>query len=206
MVNSVRPKTHPVIAGKKLMSEEHAEETRFDRPAVLVFASVAIFFGLAVILIAVLEQTWLITLVALIVLAVFVLAYLYTRRKNVAWRVFQKNFGEKFTDMQYKKDPATGPGKLGEFTYMGVSSYGSPTGLEVRGLLCPSISIPWGAISKIDAVPNVLSGRKGFESDMEARVTLRDHPERGFQFPWLKEFHAMLPRTVKYREYEVQNS
>ena len=193
------------------MTDEIITTKRFDPPAIRGLILAAIIVALIITLVfyanmsdsGLLDQAWLVILTAFAILAGIGILYLYTRKKNVVWRNFQKRFAQKIDDMQTKGALGTGAGMIGEYRYVGLSTFCSPTGIEVRGIMLPAISIPWSEISGLDARPGVLTGKKGFESDMEALLQLREHPEIQLQFPWLKEYFELIPKTVKYREFKI---
>jgi len=190
------------------MTDELITTKRFDPPAIraLIMAAIVailIFVAYANMGGALLEQTWLVLLSIFIILVGIGFVYFYTRKAHVVWRHFQKNFSQSFDDMQTKSVLGTGAGTIGTSRYLGLSTFCSPKGIEIRGIMLPPISIPWSAISHIDAKPGVLTGKKGFESDMEGIMKLRDHPSVPLQFPWLKEFRELAPKTVKYREFKI---
>ena len=58
-------------------------------------------------------------------------------------------------------------------------------------------------ITKIDAFPNLLTGRRGFETDMQAQIFLRDQPDLAIEIPWLKEYRQLLPKSVRFRSIKL---
>ena len=85
----------------------------------------------------------------------------------------------------------TGRGLVGDNAYLGLRCFGAPSGLEVSRILSfmnPPIFIPWTAMDKIDTFPSLLTGRKEFETDMQAQITLRGQPNLKLELPWLAEY------------------
>ena len=86
---------------------------------------------------------------------------------------------------QARRNFGTGQGTVGHNTYFGLRCFGAPSGLEVGRILSfmnPTLYIPWSAIAKIDTFPSLLTGRKEFETDMQALMS--------------PEFQRMLLREV----------
>jgi len=139
---------------------------------------------------------------------VLVAACLYdlTRSKNVAWRALHRQFGTAFDTALDRKNFGTGRGQIGDHSYFGLRCFGSPTGLEISRILSfanPPLHIPWSAIAKIDTFPSLLTGRKEFETNMQAQIVLQDRPELTIEAPWLSEYRQLLPKTVKYRAIKL---
>lgn len=153
-----------------------------------------------------LQRPWLALLLGSI-LAVVVLALLdWTRPKNRAWRQLRADYGEPFDAAPDRSQFGTGRGRLGSYGYFGLRSFGAAKGLEVGRIVAfanPPLYIPWTAVAKIDAYPNLLTGRQGFESDMQARIVLRQQPDLSIEVPWLKEYRQLLPNSVRYRSIKL---
>jgi hypothetical protein len=149
---------------------------------------------------------WLAALAA--VAAAFIGALLFdtTRPKNAAWQKLREQFGESHGTPLDRKTGAAGRGQLGDYHYFGVRCFGSPDELEIgriMSLLNPPLYIPWTAITKIDAFPNLLTGRRGFETDMQAQIILRDQPDLAIEIPWLEEYRQLLPKSVRFRSIKL---
>ena len=128
------------------------------------------------------------------------------RPKNAAWQKLRHQFGESHGTPLDRKTGAAGRGQLGDYHYFGVRCFGSPDELEIgriMSFLNPPLYIPWSAITKIDAFPNLLTGRRGFETDMQAQIFLRDQPNLAIEIPWLKEYRQLLPKSVRFRSIKL---
>jgi len=124
----------------------------------------------------------------------------------VAWRSLGARFGQPFGAALERKNFATGRAQVSDYAYFGVRCFGSPGGLEIGRIasrLNRPVYIPWSAMAKIDTFPNLLTGRKGFETDMQAQISLRDWPDLTFQVPWLTEYRQLLPKSVRYRAIKL---
>jgi len=120
--------------------------------------------------------------------------------------LLREQFGEEFGETLDRKNFGTGRGQLGDHTYFGLRCFGSPDGLEVSriiSLVNPPLYLSWSAMAKIDTFPNLLTGRKDFETDMQARIALRDQSEVTIEVPWLTEYRQLLPKSVKYRAIKL---
>jgi hypothetical protein len=149
---------------------------------------------------------WLAALAA--VAAAFIGALLFdtTRPKNAAWQKLREQFGESHGTPLDRKTGAAGRGQLGDYHYFGVRCFGSPDELEIgriMSFLNPPLYIPWTAITKIDTFPNLLTGRRGFETDMQAQIILRDQPDLAIEIPWLEEYRQLLPKSVRFRSIKL---
>lgn len=151
---------------------------------------------------AVASRAWLAALLGLLVVAVALVALDITRRKNVSWRHLRARFGQPFEPAPDPKNHGAGQGRLGPHTYWGVRSMGSKGGLIVARMVGPlygPLHIPWSAVSAVEAYPNVLTGRRGFETDMGAKLTLRGAQSVTLEVPWLAEFRQFMPNSVRFR-------
>jgi hypothetical protein len=149
---------------------------------------------------------WLAALAA--VAAAFIGALLFdtTRPKNAAWQKLREQFGESHGTPLDRKTGAAGRGQLGDYYYFGVRCFGSPDELEIgriMSFLNPPLYIPWTAITKIDTFPNLLTGRRGFETDLQAQIILRDQPDLAIEIPWLEEYRQLLPKSVRFRSIKL---
>ncbi len=154
----------------------------------------------------VLSRGWLVALSVLIVALIAFFMFDLTRPKNVSWRRLRDHFGEAFGETLDKKNFGTGRGQVGEYAYFGLRCFGSPTGLEINRILSflnQPLYIPWSTVSKIDTFPNLLTGRKDFETNMQAQIVLRDWPDTTIEVPWLTEYRQLLPKSVKYRAIKL---
>jgi hypothetical protein len=167
--------------------------------------------GLSVLLLVVVGSAiagllWLATLAAVAVAIIAALLFDTARPKNAAWQKLREQFGEAFGATFDRKNFGAGRGQFGDFRYIGLRCFGSPDGLEIgriMSFLNPSLYVPWSAIAKIDAFPNLLTGRQGFETDMQAQIVLRDQPDMVIEIPWLTEFRQLLPKSVKFRSIKL---
>jgi|GEM_PF-1873054 len=153
-----------------------------------------------------LERSWLLILVVIVIVAIGWFLFSIARPKNIAWRSLRGQFGQKFGETLHQKNFGTGRGQVGDHAYFGLRCFGSPSGLEVSRIVSfvnPPLYIPWSAMAKIDTFPNLLTGRKDFETDMQAQITLRDQPELTIEVPWLTEYRQLLPKSVKYRAIKL---
>lgn len=152
------------------------------------------------------QRSWLLILVLVLLVLPLLIVFDMTRAKNVAWRSLRERFGSGFDESLDRKNFGTGGAKLGDFGYLGVRCFGSPGGLEIGRILSivnAPLQIPWSAMAKIDTYPNLLTGRRGFETDMQARITLRDAADFEIEVPWLTEYRQLLPKSVKYRSIKL---
>lgn len=153
-----------------------------------------------------LSRGWLVTLSVLIIALVAFFLFDMTRPKNVGWRRLRDHFGEPFGETLDRKNFGTGRGQVGEYGYFGLRCFGAPTGLEVNRILSfmnQPLYIPWSAVAKIDTFPSLLTGRKDFETNMQAQIVLRDWPDTTIEVPWLTEYRQLLPKSVKYRAIKL---
>jgi len=153
-----------------------------------------------------LSNGWLMALVVGIIALVAIFAFDLTRPKNVAWRSLGEQFSQAFKEEPDRGSLAAGRGQIGNNWYFGIRCFASPDGLEINRMLSfvnPPLSIPWSAIAKIDTFPNLLTGREGFETDMQAQVNLRDHPSVAIEVPWLNDFRTFLPKAIRYRAIKL---
>ena len=199
-------------------SDEPAQDKRPDRTASR--ARVTLVTGLALLAAGIvyssmanpgwltwlLARTWLATLAVAIFVLVAGLLFDISRPKNVAWRSLREHFGKDFGEILDRKNFATGRGEISDYTYLGLRCFGSPSGLEISRIMAfmnPPLYLPWSAIAKIDTFPNLLTGRKEFETDMQARINLRDQSEIMIEAPWLTEYRQFLPKSVKFRAIKL---
>jgi hypothetical protein len=192
-----------------MKSDEPVEVARSARAPARI--RVGLIAGLSVLLIVVIGSAFagLLWLAALLGMAVAVIATLLfdtARPKNAAWQNLREQFGEAFGATPDRKNFGTGRGQLGDYHYFGIRCFGTPDGLEIGRLMSflnPSLYIPWSAITKIDTYPNLLTGRQGFETDVQAQIVLRDQPDLAIEIPWLSEFRQLLPKSVKFRSIKL---
>jgi hypothetical protein len=153
-----------------------------------------------------LERGWLAALAVLVVALAGLFVYDRARAKNVAWRALQKRFGTAFAEPAERGNFATGRGQLGDNAYFGLRCFGSAGGLEVARIMSfvnAPLYIPWSAMTKIDAYPNLLTGRKDFETDLQGQISLVDEPDMQVELPWLAEYRQLLPKSVKFRSIKL---
>lgn len=153
-----------------------------------------------------LSRGWLVALLTLIVALVALCLFDITRPKNVGWRRLRGHFGEAFDETLDRKNFGTGRGQVGDYSYFGLRCFGSPAGLEINRIvtfLNQPLYVPWSAVSKIDTFPNLLTGRRDFETNMQAQIVLRDWPDLTIEAPWLTEYRQLLPKSVKYRAIKL---
>ncbi len=138
------------------------------------------------------------------VVTVLVVAWLLDvmRRKNVVWRFLRRRCGPRPDATPARGKHAAGRGRLGVCSYWGLRCFGTAGGLLVVRLLPLNrpLFLPWSAIAAVEASPGALTGRTGFETDMDARIELRDEPGFTVELPWLEEFRALLPKRMRYRK------
>ncbi|MGI9342150.1 MAG: hypothetical protein ACR2QV_04830 [Gammaproteobacteria bacterium] len=149
---------------------------------------------------------WLVFIAIIALLVSIGVAADLMRSKNIAWRALRSRFGTGFDAELDRKSFGTGRALLGGFSYFGVRCFGAPGGLEISRIVSRvnlPINVPWSAVDKIDTYPNLLTGRQGFETDMQARITLRDDREFQMEVPWLTEYRQLLPRSVKFRSIKL---
>jgi hypothetical protein len=187
---------------------------RFDRPAIWSAAALAVLFvTLAGVMVygraggqgwlgRVFLQRWPVvlggTLIAVLALSLFDL----TRQKNVVWRAIRRRYGARPAGARPGKNYGAGRGRVGRYSYLGLRCFGYPDGLAVVRLLSivnRPLFVPWSAVSAVEAYPNVLTGKVGFENDMEAKIVLRDEPTLMVEVPWLGEYRQLLPKAVRFR-------
>ncbi|MAF84099.1 MAG: hypothetical protein QGH93_03190 [Gammaproteobacteria bacterium] len=153
-----------------------------------------------------LARGWLVTFIIVIIVLTGTFIFALTLPKNIAWRSLQGPFGMEFGEILDRKNFGTGRGQVGDHAYFGLRCFGSPSGLEVSRIVSfvnPPLYIPWSAMAKIDTFPNLLTGRKDFETDMQAQIVLRDQSELTIELPWLTEYRQLLPKSVKYRAIKL---
>jgi len=153
-----------------------------------------------------LAHGWLLALVIVILALMVLFLFDMTRAKNVAWRSLSQQFGTGFGATLERRNFATGRGQVGDHSYFGLRCFGSPDGIEIGRLVSfvhPPLYIPWSAMTKIDTFPNLLTGRKDFETDMQAQIVLRGQSEFTVEIPWLTEYRQLLPKSVKYRAIKL---
>lgn len=152
------------------------------------------------------SNSWLLLFLLLLIVAFCWFLYSVSRPKNIVWRAAAAQFGEPFGEKLDRRNFGTGRGLIGAHAFYGLRCFGLPSGLEVGRIVSfinPPLYIPWSKISKIDTYPNLLTGRKEFETDMQAQITLRDEPELHLELPWLVEYRQLLPKSVKYRAIKL---
>lgn len=153
-----------------------------------------------------LARGWAITVAIVIVAIIALFLFDMTRTKNIAWRSLGQQFGQAFKEVPDRENIGTGRSQIGDHWYLGIRCYASPDGLEIGRILRfvnPPLSIPWSAIAKIDTFPNLLTGRKGFETDMQAQIILHDQSSLAIEVPWLTDFRKFLPKSVRYRAIKL---
>lgn len=149
---------------------------------------------------------WMTAAGVVVILLGAVVAFDLARPKNVAWRLLGHKFGQPFREVPDRDKLSAGRGQLGENWYFGIRCFASPEGLEINRIVSPvnpPLSIPWSAIGKIDTFPSLLTGRQGFETDMQAQITLNEMPALTVEVPWLMDFRKFLPKSVKYRSIKL---
>jgi len=193
-------------------SDESMQVNRPDQTATS--AKIALVAGLILLVAGIIYSaitdlawlSWLVVLVVIIIALAGVPLFNMTRPKNIAWRSLRIQFGEEFGETLDRKNFGTGRGQVGDHSYFGLRCFGSPSGLEVSRIVSfvnPPLYIPWSAITKIDTFPNLLTGRKEFETDMQAQIVLNDQPDLTIEVPWLTEYRQLLPKSVKYRAIKL---
>ncbi len=153
-----------------------------------------------------LARGWLVTIAVIIIALASLFLLSITRPKNVAWRSLRGLFGEEFGETLDRKNFGTGRGQVGDHSYFGLCCFGSPSGLEISRIVSAvnqPLFIPWSAMVKIDTFPNLLTGRKDFETDRQAQIVLRDQPDMTIEVPWLTEYRQLLPKSVRYRAIKL---
>jgi len=157
----------------------------------------------------ILARGWLATLAIIVIALAALFVFDLTRPKNAAWRTLRERFGTDFGESFDRRNFGTGRGQVGDHAYFGLRCFGSPGGLEISRILSfvnPPLYVPWTAMTKIDTFPNLLTGRKEFETDMQARIALRKAPDldiESIEVPWLAEYRQLLPKSVKYRAIKL---
>lgn len=149
---------------------------------------------------------WLLIPTAILFILVALSLFDLTRAKNTAWRSLSQSYGEPFGEITNRKNFATGSGQVGDHSYFGLRCFGTQNGIEISRIISvvnPALYIPWSAITKIDTFPNLLTGRKDFETDMQSQIVLSDQPELSIEVPWLAEYRQLLPKAVKYRSIKL---
>lgn len=191
---------------------EPAPRPELDQTARRGLLALAVIVALAVALVAWGAATgtgwwgWALTMCIVVVALAAAFAWDLARPKNLAWRSLAQQFGAAFREQPDRKNLAAGRGQVGGNWYFGVRCFASPEGIEVNRIVSfvnPPLSVPWSAIAKIDTFPSLLTGRKGFETDLQAQVGLRDDPSLTVEVPWLTDFRKFLPKSVKYRTIKL---
>jgi len=199
-------------------SDESPQTLRRDQTALR--ANIALIAGVAILAVGIIYSAiaglgwlpWLLAHGVLLSLAVIILAligwflFALTQQKNIAWRSLRQQFGTAFEETLDRQNFATGRGQVGDYAYFGLRCFGSPGGIEIGRIMSfvnPPLYIPWSAMTKIDTFPSLLTGRKDFETDMQAQLKLRDQPELSIEVPWLTEYRQLLPKSVKYRSIKL---
>ena len=123
------------------------------------------------------------------------------RPKNVAWRRLRGRCGPRPDDAAARGKHAAGRGRFGHHSYWGLRCFGGPGGLLILRLLPFNrpLFLPWSAISAIEVSPGALTGKAGFETDMDARIEVRGDPSLTVEVPWLEEFRPLLPKAIRLR-------
>jgi len=176
------------------------------RRAAAAFGAGLMLFVAVVVYGAIVGPVWLVFLAVIVLIAPILVAVDLMRSKNIAWRALRSRFSAGFDAGLDRKNFGTGRALLGGFSYFGVRCFGAPRGLEISRIVSRvnlPVNIPWSAVDKIDTYPNLLTGRQGFETDMQARITLRDDREYQVEVPWLTEYRQLLPKSVKYRSIKL---
>jgi hypothetical protein len=196
------------------VKEPLPETPRFDPPALRAAAVLAVCLGAAAAFVSLglvtrnalwqglAERPWLAALLVLVLAVVVAAAFDQTRPKNVSWRLLRARFARELEQPPDRTNHGAGRGQLGAHVYWGLRSTGSPSGLVITRVLAPlnrPLQIPWSEIAAIDAYPNVLTGKRGFETDMGARLTLRGAQPVTLEVPWLAEFRKLMPKSVRFR-------
>lgn len=190
----------PPLARPKLEFDPAARRAAVALGAGLLLLAAGVAYG------ATAGPSWLVLVVVIVLLAPILVAGDMLRSKNIAWRALRSRFGTGFDAGLDRKNFGTGRALLGGFSYFGVRCFGSPGGLEIGRIVSRvnlPVNMPWSAVAKIDTYPNLLTGRQGFETDMQARIALRDDPEFQIEVPWLAEYRQLLPKSVKYRSIKL---
>jgi len=154
----------------------------------------------------VLARGWAISLFVVVFGLIALFLFDITRSKNIAWRALRQQFSDDFGEILDRKNFATGRGQVGDFNYLGLRCFGSPSGLEINRIVShvnPPLYIPWSAMDKVDSFPNLLTGRKDFETDMQAQILLRNQSDVTIEVPWLTEYRQLLPKSVKFRAIKL---
>ncbi len=149
---------------------------------------------------------WLLAPAAILFILAALSLFDMTRAKNKAWRSLSQSYAEPFGEITNRKNFATGSGQVGDYSYFGLRCFGTQDGIEISRIISavnPPLYIPWSAITKIDTFPNLLTGRKDFETDMQSQIILSDQPELSIEVPWLAEYRQLLPKSVKYRSIKL---
>jgi hypothetical protein len=196
------------------MTDEQSAPVRFDRVAILAAFALAVQLALLAAAFAysrmsrdgqlnpLFAQRWFLPIaggaIALLALALLDM----TRQKNVSWRSIRHRYGAPPEAAKPGKKYGAGRGRICGHSYWGLRCFGGPSGLVVARLLSiinRPLFIPWSAIATVEAYPNALTGKAGFENDMEAKIGLRDRPTLDVEVPWLGEYRQLLPKAVKFR-------
>ena len=202
----------------QMKSDELTGGQSLDQAALRAVLALSIVLGLLVAVIAyssfadlawlqwLLAHGWVIAVAIIIVAMSALFVFDMTRAKNIAWRSLGEKFGVAFKEQPDRDNVCAGRGQVGDHWYLGIRCFASPEGIEINRIvrfINPPLSIPWSAIAKIDTFPNLLTGRKGFETDMQAQIILRDQSSLTIEVPWLMDFRKFLPKSVKYRAIKL---
>jgi predicted O-linked N-acetylglucosamine transferase (SPINDLY family) len=189
-------------------TDERTMPVRFDRVAIGAAAGLLVCLGLLAA--AVSPDAWLsrlfahrwLTALTMGLIAVVALTLVdLMRPKNLMWRALRRRYGPCPADARAGGDHAAGSGRLGTHSFRGLGCFASPTGLaavRILSVLHRPLFIPWSAIAAIEAYPSLMTGRPGFETDMQASVRLRDQSSPAVELPWLAEFRERVPKTVGF--------
>jgi hypothetical protein len=210
----IRPDVREMSDLTEQLTDEGTVEVRFDRTAVW---AIGAFVALLVLLAAFVVYSrmgdsgrpywlpaggWPLTFAVLLLVLLALFALDFARRKNIAWRLIRRHLGLPPDAQLDRKNYGAGRGRIGGHMYSGLRCFGSPGGLGVVRMLSAvnrPLYLPWSDISTIDAYPNLLTGKPGFETDMQARITLRRQASLTVEVPWLAEFRQLTPDSVKFR-------
>jgi len=149
---------------------------------------------------------WLMTIIVVVMALAILFVVDLARPKNIAWRSLSLKFGQAFREVPDRDHLSAGRAQFGDNWYSGVRCFASAEGLEVNRIVSPvnpPLSIPWSAIAKIDTFPSLLTGRQGFETDMQAQINLHEMPALTIEVPWLTDFRKFLPKSVRYRAIKL---
>jgi predicted O-linked N-acetylglucosamine transferase (SPINDLY family) len=181
-------------------SDRRTMTARFDRTAIWAAAGLLVCVGLLAVVAGaghMLDAGWRALVMGLIAIVALTLVDLM-RPKNLMWRAFRRHFGP--ADARAGGNHGAGTGRLGACSYRGLGCFGSSAGLtavRILSRLHRPLFIPWSAMTAIEAYPSSMTGRPGFETDMQAAIRLRDQSSH-IELPWLAEFRELVPKSVAF--------